>query len=77
MTKFIVSLALVAASSVASAKIAKTGSDYSSSSPSYSSYGAPQNEITTFLTRGFFSSEKACKDCSTGTSIDIGAAYNL
>jgi hypothetical protein len=84
MTKFIVSLALVAVASVASAKstksigtqYAKTGSDYSSSSPSYSSYGAPQNEITTYLTRGAFVSEKSCKDCDTGTTIDLGVAYN-
>lgn len=77
MKKLIVSIVAVAAAftSVASAKT-KSTSDYSSSAPSYSSYGAPQNEITTFLTRGFLTSEKACKDCSSGTSIDVGAAYN-
>ena len=85
MKKFIVSVVVAAAAftSVASAKTksfgtqtAKAGSDYTTTSPSYSAYGAPQNEITTFLTRGLFTSEKACKDCSTGSTIDLGAAYN-
>ncbi|MFM6930025.1 MAG: hypothetical protein ACKOX6_16255 [Bdellovibrio sp.] len=85
MKKFIVSMVVAAAAftSVASAKTksfgtqtARAGSDYSSTAPSYSAYGAPQNEITTFLTRGFLTSEKVCKGCNTGTAIDVGAAYN-
>ena len=85
MKNLIVSVIVAAAAftSVASAKTksfgtqtAKAGSDYSATSPSYSAYGAPQNEITTFLTRGSLTSEKLCKDCSSGTAIDVGAAYN-
>ncbi|MGE5087450.1 MAG: hypothetical protein ACM3MG_14190 [Bacillota bacterium] len=85
MKKFIVSVVVAAAAftSVASAKtksfgtqMARGGSDYSTTVPSYSAYGAPQNEITTFLTRGFLTSEKRCNDCSSGTVVDVGAAYN-
>jgi len=34
------------------------------------------NEITTFMTRGFLDSEKNCKNCSSGTDLDISGAYN-
>lgn len=37
----------------------------------------PRHEVTTNLTRGIFFSGKDCKDCSTGTLLDLGGAYNI
>lgn len=34
-----------------------------------------KHEFTTTLTRGYFISGKECKDCSTGSIIDIGGSY--
>lgn len=33
------------------------------------------NEIATNLTNGYFTSEKACKDCSTGSVLDLSGSY--
>lgn len=33
------------------------------------------NEIMTNLTNGYFASEKACKDCDTGSTLDLGVSY--
>ncbi|MEN0059897.1 MAG: outer membrane beta-barrel protein [Bdellovibrio sp.] len=37
--------------------------------------GAFTHEITTNLTNGVFVSGKECKDCSTGSVVDIGGSY--
>lgn len=46
-----------------------------SSTSSFLAGGYNEHEVTTFLSRGLFASEKACKDCNSGTTIDLGASY--
>lgn len=48
---------------------------YKSPERSYASAGNYTHEITTNLSRGVFVSGKECKDCSTGSIIDVGASY--
>jgi hypothetical protein len=40
-----------------------------------SNIGYFNNEITTLVTHGVFNSEKSCKDCGTGTTLDVSAGY--
>lgn len=47
--------------------------DYASTS--WSSFGSFTHEFTTNLTRGYFVSGKDCKDCPSGTILDIGGSY--
>ncbi|MNJ99885.1 hypothetical protein D3C87_176660 [compost metagenome] len=60
-------------------KVAKPSS-YQDSTPyrgvaQYGGGGSFTHEIQTYSTRGGFVAGKACKDCETGTTIDIGASY--
>lgn len=45
------------------------------SSQGWGPSGSYKHEITTNLTRGTFESGKACKDCSSGSTMDLGASY--
>ncbi|WP_374075456.1 hypothetical protein [Bdellovibrio bacteriovorus] len=57
-------------------KVSKSPASAERSYASTSSYGGSfTHEITTNLTRGVFQSGKNCKDCDTGTIIDIGGSY--
>lgn len=88
MNKLILSLAVVAMAftSVAGAKTKSSNTvvakaipserNYSSSSSdSFLTGGNNDHEFTTLMTRGVFLAEKACKNCSSGTTIDISASY--
>ena len=90
MKSTLVSLAAVvlAFTSVASAKTAKPANQSAVVAKAYpdreyastgsflaGSYGGQDNEFLTNLTTGYFTSEKRCKDCSTGSTIAIGVSY--
>lgn len=61
-------------SNMAVAKAAPAERSYASSE-SFFAGGSNEHEFTTLLTRGVFISEKRSKNASTGTVIDVGAAY--
>ncbi|HEX7672727.1 MAG TPA: hypothetical protein VF412_01080 [Bdellovibrio sp.] len=85
MNKLIVSLAAVVLSvSVANAKTKSSNTYVAKAAPAERSYasensflagGNNENEFETMMTNGLFSSEKVCKDCDSGTTLDIGASY--
>ncbi|MGZ3774998.1 MAG: hypothetical protein ACXVCY_14005 [Pseudobdellovibrionaceae bacterium] len=56
--------------------VRETPKDYTSSysSPAYGE-GSFTHEFTTNLTQGFYLSEKACKDCSTGSNLTVAGSY--
>ncbi len=63
--------------SVASAKTATTATTKTSTyrAPAAVDSSGFKNEITTNLTSGYFYSEKACKDCSTASVLDVSGSY--